>query len=51
MDHMIMTPEMPPSEPEGGLDESGEHFFDAREAHRMIIHQKVMEQLKGREGC
>lgn len=33
MDHMIMTPEMPPSEPEGGLDESGEHFFDAREAH------------------
>lgn len=33
MDHMIMTPEMPPAEPEGGLDESGEHFFDAREAH------------------
>ncbi|XP_037361358.1 rho guanine nucleotide exchange factor 12 isoform X2 [Talpa occidentalis] len=33
MDHMLMTPEMPPTEPEGGLDESGEHFFDAREAH------------------
>uniref|UniRef100_A0A8C6GHD9 Rho guanine nucleotide exchange factor 12 n=1 Tax=Mus spicilegus TaxID=10103 RepID=A0A8C6GHD9_MUSSI len=33
MDHMILTPEMPPAEPEGGLDESGEHFFDAREAH------------------
>uniref|UniRef100_A0A2K6EFT3 Rho guanine nucleotide exchange factor 12 n=1 Tax=Propithecus coquereli TaxID=379532 RepID=A0A2K6EFT3_PROCO len=33
MDHMIMTPEMPTAEPEGGLDESGEHFFDAREAH------------------
>uniref|UniRef100_A0A8C9KDR9 Rho guanine nucleotide exchange factor 12 n=1 Tax=Panthera tigris altaica TaxID=74533 RepID=A0A8C9KDR9_PANTA len=33
MDHMIMTPEMPPAEPEGSLDESGEHFFDAREAH------------------
>uniref|UniRef100_H0X2X7 Rho guanine nucleotide exchange factor 12 n=1 Tax=Otolemur garnettii TaxID=30611 RepID=H0X2X7_OTOGA len=33
MDHMIMTPEMPTTEPEGGLDESGEHFFDAREAH------------------
>ncbi|XP_029063021.1 rho guanine nucleotide exchange factor 12 isoform X1 [Monodon monoceros] len=33
MDHMIMTPEMPPAEPGGGLDESGEHFFDAREAH------------------
>ncbi|XP_032495762.1 rho guanine nucleotide exchange factor 12 isoform X5 [Phocoena sinus] len=33
MDHMVMTPEMPPAEPEGGLDESGEHFFDAREAH------------------
>ncbi|XP_070129895.1 rho guanine nucleotide exchange factor 12 isoform X9 [Equus przewalskii] len=33
MDHVIMTPEMPPAEPEGGLDESGEHFFDAREAH------------------
>ncbi|XP_036743544.2 rho guanine nucleotide exchange factor 12 isoform X2 [Manis pentadactyla] len=32
-DHMIVTPEMPPAEPEGGLDESGEHFFDAREAH------------------
>ena len=28
-----MTPEMPPAEPEGSLDESGEHFFDAREAH------------------
>ncbi|XP_049713545.1 rho guanine nucleotide exchange factor 12 isoform X1 [Elephas maximus indicus] len=33
MDHMNMTPEMPSPEPEGGLDESGEHFFDAREAH------------------
>ncbi|XP_062053194.1 rho guanine nucleotide exchange factor 12 isoform X5 [Lepus europaeus] len=33
MDHMILTPEMPTTEPEGGLDESGEHFFDAREAH------------------
>lgn len=33
MDHVIMTPEMPPAEPEGSLDESGEHFFDAREAH------------------
>ncbi|XP_073759958.1 rho guanine nucleotide exchange factor 12 isoform X5 [Callorhinus ursinus] len=33
MDHMLMTPEMPPAEPEGSLDESGEHFFDAREAH------------------
>ncbi|XP_026361334.1 rho guanine nucleotide exchange factor 12 isoform X1 [Ursus maritimus] len=33
MDHMVMTPEMPPAEPEGSLDESGEHFFDAREAH------------------
>ncbi|XP_076968766.1 rho guanine nucleotide exchange factor 12 isoform X2 [Tamandua tetradactyla] len=33
MDHMIMTPEMPTAEPEGGLDESGEHFFDAHEAH------------------
>ncbi|XP_021526877.1 rho guanine nucleotide exchange factor 12 isoform X2 [Aotus nancymaae] len=33
MDHMIMTPEMPTTEPEGGLDDSGEHFFDAREAH------------------
>ncbi|XP_023064249.1 rho guanine nucleotide exchange factor 12 isoform X2 [Piliocolobus tephrosceles] len=33
MDHMIMTPEMPTVEPEGGLDDSGEHFFDAREAH------------------
>ncbi|XP_040832748.1 rho guanine nucleotide exchange factor 12 isoform X6 [Ochotona curzoniae] len=33
MDHMIMTPEIPTTEPEGGLDESGEHFFDAREAH------------------
>jgi Rho guanine nucleotide exchange factor 12 len=33
MDHMILTPEMPTTEPEGGADESGEHFFDAREAH------------------
>lgn len=33
MDHMLRTPEMPPAEPEGSLDESGEHFFDAREAH------------------
>ncbi|XP_021552130.1 rho guanine nucleotide exchange factor 12 isoform X6 [Neomonachus schauinslandi] len=33
MDHVLMTPEMPPAEPEGSLDESGEHFFDAREAH------------------
>ncbi|XP_059123665.1 rho guanine nucleotide exchange factor 12 isoform X4 [Peromyscus eremicus] len=33
MDHMILTPEMPTAEPEGGLDDSGEHFFDAREAH------------------
>ncbi|XP_007954101.1 rho guanine nucleotide exchange factor 12 [Orycteropus afer afer] len=33
MDHMIMTPEMPTTESEGGLDESGEHFFDAHEAH------------------
>ncbi|XP_076432180.1 rho guanine nucleotide exchange factor 12 isoform X4 [Peromyscus maniculatus bairdii] len=33
MDHMILTPEMPTTEPEGGLDDSGEHFFDAREAH------------------
>lgn len=33
MDHMILTPETPVTEPEGGLDESGEHFFDAREAH------------------
>ncbi|XP_028639682.1 rho guanine nucleotide exchange factor 12 isoform X1 [Grammomys surdaster] len=33
MDHMIVTPEMPTAEPEGGLDDSGEHFFDAREAH------------------
>ncbi|XP_012585184.1 PREDICTED: rho guanine nucleotide exchange factor 12 isoform X2 [Condylura cristata] len=31
--HMLMVPEMPPAEPEVGLDESGEHFFDAREAH------------------
>ncbi|KAK2505986.1 hypothetical protein MC885_004086, partial [Smutsia gigantea] len=36
-DHMVMTPEMPPAEPEGGLDESGEHFFDAREAHRNYL--------------
>ncbi|XP_054985893.1 rho guanine nucleotide exchange factor 12 isoform X1 [Sorex araneus] len=33
MGHMPMTPEMLPAEPEGGPDESGEHFFDAREAH------------------
>ncbi|KAF6102116.1 Rho guanine nucleotide exchange factor 12 [Phyllostomus discolor] len=33
MDHMIMTPEIPPAEPEGGLDESEEHFFDAHEVH------------------
>ncbi|XP_036047675.1 rho guanine nucleotide exchange factor 12 isoform X2 [Onychomys torridus] len=33
MDHMILTPEMPATEPEGGLDDSGEHFFDAHEAH------------------
>uniref|UniRef100_A0A8C5K840 Rho guanine nucleotide exchange factor 12 n=1 Tax=Jaculus jaculus TaxID=51337 RepID=A0A8C5K840_JACJA len=33
MDHMILTPELPGTEQEGGLDESGEHFFDAREAH------------------
>ncbi|KAL1782305.1 rho guanine nucleotide exchange factor 12 isoform X2 [Sigmodon hispidus] len=33
MDHMILTPEMPTTEPEGVLDDSGEHFFDAREAH------------------
>lgn len=33
MDHMLMTPEILPAEPEGGLDESGERFFDAREAH------------------
>lgn len=33
MDHMIMTPEIPPAEPDGGLDESGEHFFDAHEVH------------------
>ncbi|KAG8522237.1 Rho guanine nucleotide exchange factor 12, partial [Galemys pyrenaicus] len=33
MDPMLVTPETPPAEPEGGLDESGEHFFDAREAH------------------
>lgn len=33
MDHMILTPEVSTTEPEGGLDESGEHFFDAREAH------------------
>ncbi|XP_059563589.1 rho guanine nucleotide exchange factor 12 isoform X4 [Myotis daubentonii] len=25
--------EAPPAEPEGGLDESGEHFFDAHEVH------------------
>ena len=46
MDHMIMTPEMPPSEPEGGLDESGEHFLMPVKHIVMIIHQKVMEQLK-----
>lgn len=28
-----VAPEAPPAEPEGGLDESGEHFFDAREVH------------------
>lgn len=34
MDHMLLTPEVPTTaEPEGGLDDSGEHFFDAREAH------------------
>ncbi|XP_023576854.1 rho guanine nucleotide exchange factor 12 [Octodon degus] len=33
MDHMILTPEMSTTDPEGGLDESGEHFFDAHEAH------------------
>ncbi|XP_037009533.2 rho guanine nucleotide exchange factor 12 isoform X3 [Artibeus jamaicensis] len=33
LDHMIMTPEITPAEPEGGLDESGEHFFDACEVH------------------
>lgn len=33
MDHMLLAPEMLPVEPEGALDESGEHFFDAREAH------------------
>lgn len=33
MDHMLLTPEVPTAEPEGGLDDSGEHFFDAREAH------------------
>uniref|UniRef100_A0A4X2K4D8 Rho guanine nucleotide exchange factor 12 n=1 Tax=Vombatus ursinus TaxID=29139 RepID=A0A4X2K4D8_VOMUR len=33
MDHMIMTPEPSSTELEGGPDDSGEHFFDAREAH------------------
>ncbi|XP_069874381.1 rho guanine nucleotide exchange factor 12 isoform X1 [Dipodomys merriami] len=33
MDHMILTPAAPATESEGGPDESGEHFFDAREAH------------------
>lgn len=33
MDHMLLTPEVPTAEPEGGLDDGGEHFFDAREAH------------------
>ncbi|KAM9032232.1 rho guanine nucleotide exchange factor 12 isoform X2 [Sarcophilus harrisii] len=33
MDHMIMTPEPSSAELEGGPDDSGEHFFDAREAH------------------
>lgn len=28
-----VPPEAPPAEPEGGLDESGEHFFDAHEVH------------------
>ncbi|KAM8818532.1 rho guanine nucleotide exchange factor 12 isoform 2-T2 [Rhynchonycteris naso] len=32
-DHVIVSPGIPPAEPEGGLDESGEHFFDAREVH------------------
>ncbi|XP_074071383.1 rho guanine nucleotide exchange factor 12 isoform X3 [Macrotis lagotis] len=33
MDHMITTPEPSSIELEGGPDDSGEHFFDAREAH------------------
>ncbi|XP_048199958.1 rho guanine nucleotide exchange factor 12 isoform X2 [Perognathus longimembris pacificus] len=33
MDHVTLTPEMLAAESEGGPDESGEHFFDAREAH------------------
>uniref|UniRef100_A0A5F8GDD4 Rho guanine nucleotide exchange factor 12 n=1 Tax=Monodelphis domestica TaxID=13616 RepID=A0A5F8GDD4_MONDO len=33
MDHMITTPEPSSTELEGGPDDSGEHFFDAREVH------------------
>uniref|UniRef100_A0A6I8N9R3 Rho guanine nucleotide exchange factor 12 n=1 Tax=Ornithorhynchus anatinus TaxID=9258 RepID=A0A6I8N9R3_ORNAN len=33
MDHVIPTPEAPPPDLEAGPDDSGEHFFDAREAH------------------
>ncbi|XP_036286133.1 rho guanine nucleotide exchange factor 12 isoform X5 [Pipistrellus kuhlii] len=31
--HTPVPLEAPPAEPEGGLDESGEHFFDAQELH------------------
>ncbi|XP_038609248.1 rho guanine nucleotide exchange factor 12 isoform X4 [Tachyglossus aculeatus] len=33
MDHVIPTPEVPTPDLEVGPDDSGEHFFDAREAH------------------
>nr|KAF6436915.1 Rho guanine nucleotide exchange factor 12 [Molossus molossus] len=32
-DRVPAAPEAPPADPEGGLDEGGERFFDAREAH------------------
>lgn len=45
MDHMIMTPEMPPSEPEGVLMKWRALLMPVKHIV-MIIHQKVMEQLK-----
>lgn len=49
MDHMIMTPEMPPQSQKGVLMRVESTFLMPVKHIVMIIHQKVMEQLKRKQ--
>lgn len=49
MDHVPVAAELLPAEPEGGPDESGEHFFDAREAHSDDIPPEADGALRKEE--